>query len=92
MAAIPSEALILLFCCCMEGLLLRTLLGSIMSGVTEPSGLSDPGVGPRLLPVSISSASLRGVRAGEGRAEAGLEPGCCPPAGILSRSPAVAAG
>ena len=70
------------------------MLGSIISGVIAPSILSEPGVGPRLEPVSISSVtSLLGVSAGEGSAEVGVpgvEPSCC--AGMLSRSPAVTAG
>ena len=69
---------------------LITLLGSIMSGVRAPSILSGPGVGPLLDPVSISSPpSLLGVKAGEGRAELGVEPGLL---GMLSRRPAVTAG
>ena len=61
-----------------------------MSGVRAPSILSGPGVGPLLDPVSISSPpSLLGVRAGEGRAEPGVEPGLL---GMLSRRPAVTAG
>ena len=64
-----------------------------MSGVTAPSILSDTGVGPLLDPVSISSCSLLGVSAGDGRAELGV-PGVefIWLGGMFNLRPAVAAG
>jgi hypothetical protein len=79
---------------------LSTLFGSLIrSGVTDPSILSDPGVGPLLDPVSIPSspASLLfpGVWAGEVMAEVGVpgaDPGTGCPGGMLSLRPVVTVG